>query len=92
MASGTNDVDWKALTRFREAFDGEVVLPLDPSYDAVRAVWNGTVDRRPAVIVRCADAADVVAAERFAREEDLLVAVRGGGHSVAGFSTCDGGW
>jgi FAD/FMN-containing dehydrogenase len=83
--------DRAALAAFRERFQGEVVVPGDPGYDRARAVWNATADARPAVVARCAGVGDVVAAVRFARERELLVAVRGGGHSYPGFSTCDGG-
>ena len=72
-------------------FGGEVVGPDDPGYDAGRAVWNGMIDRRPALILRPRESEDVVAAIRFARERDLPLAVKGGGHSIPGFSTCDGG-
>jgi FAD/FMN-containing dehydrogenase len=81
----------QALAAFRERFQGQVVVPGDPGYDQARAVWNATADARPAVVARCVGVDDVVAAVRFARELDLLVAVRGGGHSYPGFSTCDGG-
>ena len=74
-----------------EAFAGEVIRPEDPSYDAARVVWNGMIDRRPALIVRPTGAADVVTAIRFARDEELPIAVRSGGHSIPGFSTCDDG-
>jgi FAD/FMN-containing dehydrogenase len=79
------------IDRLRPPFAGDLVLPGSPDYDRARRVWNGTVDRRPAVIARCTGVADVMAALRFARDEDLLVAVRGGGHNVAGLSSCDGG-
>ncbi len=69
----------------------EVLRAGDPGYDAARKIWNGAIDKRPAAIVRCAGVADVIAALRFARQHNLLVAVRGGGHNVAGSASCDGG-
>src|SRR5215469_9346863 len=75
----------------RKSVRGSVLIPGDAAYDAIRMVPNAMIDRRPAVIARCAGAADVMACVRFAREEDLLVSVRGGGHSVAGKSVCEGG-
>ena len=79
------------VQELREAVRGEVVTSRDAGYDEARRIWNGAHDCLPAVVVRCAGAADVIAAVGFARSNDLPVAVRGGGHSVAGFSTCDGG-
>jgi FAD/FMN-containing dehydrogenase len=73
------------------AFGGELIGPDDARYDGARRVWNGMVDRRPALIARCAGEDDVVAALGFAREHRLAVAVRGGGHNVAGNAVCDGG-
>jgi FAD/FMN-containing dehydrogenase len=70
---------------------GDVIRPGDERYDEARALWNGAHDRRPELIVRCAGVADVIAALRFARSQSLEVAVRGGGHSIAGFSGVDGG-
>jgi FAD/FMN-containing dehydrogenase len=87
----TAALDAPALSTFREAFAGEIVLPDDPGYDAARVVWNGMIDRRPAVVVRPTGLADVLAALRYAREKGLQIAVRSGGHSIPGFSTCDGG-
>ncbi|MFJ5553043.1 FAD-binding oxidoreductase [Streptomyces sp. NPDC093225] len=80
-----------ALTELREDLTGEVFAPDDPGYDGARQVFNAMIDRRPAVIAQCADAEDVVRAVRFARDLDLAVAVRGGGHSVAGMALCDNG-
>jgi hypothetical protein len=79
--------DAAALAAFRRILDGDVIATDDLKYDAARAVWNGIVDRRPAAVARCTDAADVIKAVRFAREQDLVIAVRSGGHSVGGFST-----
>lgn len=75
----------------RSRLNGEVVIPLDPGYDEARKVWNGAIDKRPAMVVYCADAGDVAEAVKFAREHNQLVAVRSGGHNVAGLSVCDGG-
>src|SRR5262249_22082227 len=74
----------------REAVQGEILTPGDEGYEEASRIWNGDHDgRRPALIVRSTGAADVIAAVGFARSNDLPIAVRGGGHSVAGFSTAD---
>ena len=86
MAVGPGD-----LGTLTNGFAGEIVRPDDPGYDAARAVWNSMIDRRPALIVRPTTTDDVVAALRFARDQQLVVAVRCGGHSIPGFSTCDDG-
>jgi FAD/FMN-containing dehydrogenase len=70
---------------------GELICPNDHRYDTTRKVWNGTIDKYPAAIVRCADVVDVVTTVQFARDHHLLVAVRSGGHSISGSSVCDGG-
>ena len=75
----------------RAHFSGELILPGDGGYDACRVVFNGMHDKRPALIARCRTAADVAAAVSFARQQRLEIAVRSGGHSVAGLSTCEGG-
>ncbi|MFI1450539.1 FAD-binding oxidoreductase [Streptomyces virginiae] len=80
-----------ALTALREDLSGEVFAPEDPGYDEARTLFNAMIDRRPAVIAQCESTADVVTAVRFARDLDLNIAVRGGGHSVAGMSLNDGG-
>jgi FAD/FMN-containing dehydrogenase len=80
-----------AINSLRGKLQGTVVAPGDDDYEAARQVWNGMVDRRPAAIVRAAGVADVLAALQFARERDLLIAVRGGGHNVAGNGTVDDG-
>lgn len=72
-------------------FRGELIRPGDEGYDVSRTVFNAMIDRKPAMIARCAGVADVIAAVNFARESGLPVAVRGGGHSVPGYGTCDGG-
>jgi FAD/FMN-containing dehydrogenase len=79
------------LTMVIPGFRGEVIAPDDDGYDDARAVWNGTVDRHPRLIARCSGTADVAAAVCFARERDLEIAVRGGGHNVAGTAVCDDG-
>ncbi len=80
-----------ALAGLRRAFGGEVFRPGDGGYDEHRRVWNGSIDRHPAVIARCTGVDDVRTAIRFGRDHQLPVAVRGGGHSYPGLSTCDGG-
>ena len=81
----------KILREFGKVLRGELTLPGDPGYDAGRRVWNGMIDRRPAMIAWCADAGDVIKSVAFARAQGLLAAVRGGGHNVAGNSVCDNG-
>jgi hypothetical protein len=80
-----------ALGELDESFRGELLLPTSRGYDLARRIWNGAIDRRPAAIARCAGVADVVAAVRYARDNDLEIAVRGGGHNVAGTAMCDDG-
>jgi FAD/FMN-containing dehydrogenase len=80
-----------AVSSFGGDFEGELVVPGSAEYDAARVVWNGMIDRRPSIVARCSGVPDVIRAVRFAREQDLMIAVRSGGHSVGGFSTCDGG-
>lgn len=74
-----------------DQMQGRVVCPGDPEYDTARTIWNAMIDRRPAMIARCMTQADVAAAVGFAREHEILVAIRGGGHNVAGNALCDDG-
>jgi FAD/FMN-containing dehydrogenase len=80
-----------ALQELRASLRGQLILPKDAEYDAARRIHNAMIDRRPALIVRCAGVADVVAAINFARRHEMVVAIRGAGHNVAGTSLCDGG-
>src|SRR5688500_14112125 len=80
-----------AVEQLRKGFVGPLHSPADDCYEAVRAIWNGAIRHRPALIARCTGAADVLAALRFARDRGLEVSVRGGGHAVAGHALCDGG-
>ncbi|HEU4642989.1 MAG TPA: FAD-binding oxidoreductase [Gemmatimonadaceae bacterium] len=79
------------IDRLAASLRGQLLTPGMAGYDEARTVWNAMIDRRPALIARCAGAADVVRAVRMAREHGLLVAVRGGGHNIAGNAVCDGG-
>src|SRR4029078_8693949 len=84
-------IDASDIEALKSIFRGEVIAPSQPSYDATRVIWNGMIDRRPALIVRPRNSADVVAAVNFARDHKLTVAIRSGGHNVAGYAVCDGG-
>ncbi len=80
-----------AIQDFKRSLRGRLFVPQDPEYDTVRRIYNGMIDKHPRFIVRCAGVADVIMAVNFAREYHLPVAIRGGGHNVAGLATCDGG-
>ena len=84
-------LDREVLDAFSSSLRGACLTPSSPEYDEARVIWNGLGDKRPAIIVRCTGAADVIDAVRFAHKHGLLVAVRGGGHNVAGNAMCDGG-
>jgi hypothetical protein len=79
------------LNELKTLLRGELIQPTDSGYDAARKVYNGMIDRRPAGIARCVDAADVITAVNFGRKHDLLIAIRGGGHNGPGLGTCDNG-
>lgn len=87
----TAATDTVGIDRLADRIRGEVVRPDHPDYDDARSVWNGSIDRYPTAVVRCADIEDIRQGLAFARTNDLRVAVRGGGHNVAGFGTCDDG-
>jgi FAD/FMN-containing dehydrogenase len=87
----TRSIARPRLQDFRDRFTGEIVEPGDETYDESRSVWNGMIDRRPALIVRPTNADEVATALRFGRDEDLAIAIRSGGHSLPGLSTCDDG-
>ncbi len=80
-----------ALDKLKSLIQGDVLLPTDNEYDNARKIWNGMIDKCPALIVRCTGPADVIDAIKFAREHNILVSIRGGGHNVAGNALCDDG-
>ena len=90
-AEALTTVDSAAVDALGADLRGTVVLPGQAGYDEARTVWNAMIDRRPALAVRCMGAADVIRSIRFARKHDLALAVRGGGHNIAGNAVCDGG-
>src|SRR6516225_7773700 len=77
--------------KFAKNLRGDLIQPGDRCYDTARQLYNGMIDRRPRLIARCADVADVITAIQFARERELLLAVRGGGHNAGGLGSCDNG-
>lgn len=91
MANPVNTVEASAIESLVSRISGEVILPSNEKYDQARKVYNGMIDKRPGMIVRCRDVADVVYAVKFGREHELLVAVRGGGHNGGGLGLCDNG-
>jgi len=90
-AGEQTSIERAAVSELAKSLSGRLYLPQDEGYEIARKVWNGMIDKRPAVVVQCRNTADVVSAVTFAGERKLLVAVKGGGHSLPGKSTCDGG-
>ncbi len=86
-----SNVQARKIEELRSGFKGEVLLPSDGAYEGARKIWNAMIDKRPAVIARCATTSDVVRGVNFARDNGLLLAVRGGGHNIAGNALCDDG-
>src|SRR6185436_7877463 len=91
MSTSVSALSDDRLREFGTRFHGELVRPDSANYDSARKVWNGMIDRRPACIARCRTTADVQAAIRFARDNSLPIAIRGGGHNAAGLAVVDGG-
>ena len=79
------------IEEFKAGVRGEVLLPRSEAYESARKIWNAMIDKRPALIARCTQSADVVSALNFARDNGLLLAIRGGGHNIAGNAVCDDG-
>ena len=88
---GTADLAPGHVEELRRRLRGEILLPGDATYDKARTVWNAAIDKRPALIARCADASDVVEAVKFARKWEILTAVRCGGHNIAGKAIAENG-
>ena len=81
----------QTVDQLRSSFRGELIQPTDAAYDSARKVYNAMIDKRPTLIARCLDVADVVAAVKFGRENQMLTAIRGGGHNGGGLGICDNG-
>jgi len=79
------------IDELKSRFEGQVIQPSNPTYDSARQIWNSMIDKRPAIIARCATTSDVVHAVNFARDHGLVLAIRGGGHNIAGSALCDDG-
>jgi FAD/FMN-containing dehydrogenase len=91
LEASSKKIPQHAVSALRGKVRGTVALPGEDGYEAARTIWNAMIDRRPGLVVRCLDAADVINAVKIVRDEKLLVAVRGGGHNIAGNAVCDGG-
>ena len=90
LAGGTLRIDQSDLNALTANMRGSVLLPGAPGYDDARTIWNGMIDRRPAVIARCIGAADVMACVAFARERGIRICIKGGGHNIAGLAVSEG--
>ena len=91
LKGGTIALSNNILTALQSGLQGSLCLPDEAGYDEARTIWNAMIDRRPGAVVRCRVANDVIGAVRLVRDNGLLVAVRGGGHNIAGNAVCDGG-
>jgi FAD/FMN-containing dehydrogenase len=83
--------DKSAIKEFQATLQGELLLPGDAGYDEARSIWNGMIDRRPALIARCLGVMDIIACVNFAREKGITLSIKGGGHNISGLAVCDGG-
>ena len=88
---GILDLSPREIEDFKSGFKGELVQFGDEKYDEYRSVWNGMIDKQPYLIARCENREDVIRAVKFAKKNNMLISVRGGGHHVSGRSVCDGG-
>src|SRR5690349_2881690 len=91
QATNTSALTPTNIDALKAGIRGTVIVPGDAAYDAARTIWNATIDRHPAMIVRCANVSDVVTAVNYARDNRLPLAIRGGGHNIAGNAMCDDG-
>jgi FAD/FMN-containing dehydrogenase len=91
ISIGGNSMKEETINQLRSSFRGELIRPTDAAYESARKVYNGMIDKRPKLIARCTDVADVMAAVKFGRENELLTAIRGGGHNAGGLGICDDG-
>ena len=91
LKGGTIALSNDILTALQSGLQGSLCLPDEAGYDEARTIWNAMIDRRPGAVVRCRVASDVIACRALARDNGLLVAVRGGGHNIAGNAVCEGG-
>ena len=88
---GSIPADNSLLQNFKKSISGRIVTPSDMDYDKERKVYNGMIDKHPGMIVQCKNVADVIACVNFARENNILLAIRGGGHNAGGLGICDEG-
>jgi FAD/FMN-containing dehydrogenase len=91
MSNTVANLESSIIEAFRPLIRGEIIMPQDSAYNETRKVYNGMIDKRPGMFVKCVDVADVISAVNFGRENDLLVAIRGGGHNGGGLGLCDDG-
>ena len=91
LSGGEISIEDSAIAQFRKGLRGELLQNGDPGYDEARSIWNAMIDRRPALIARCVNASDIIQAVHFARENGILLAVKGGGHNIAGNAVCERG-